>query len=333
MRPLKAGVIGLGVGEAHLESYREIENVEVRAICDIDPERLGAIGDAYGIGGRFTDYRRVTEDPEIDVVSICSYDDCHAEHLISALSNGKHAMVEKPVVLSRREAEAVYAVYEAGDRLLTSNLILRQSPRFQELKRRIEAGDFGDIFYLEGDYLHQILWKITEGWRGKMDFYCTFYGGGIHLVDLMRWLIGEEVVEVSAMGTDILTRGSAYKYPDTFVALMRFVGGALGKCAATLGPQRTKFHALNVYGTKRTFVNDMPHAKLFTGDEAVDEEVVTTPYPGMKKGDMLPEFVAAIRDGGRPAVDAVDIFRVMDVCFATWEAARTGARVKVDYVV
>ena len=53
----------------------------------------------------------------------------------------------------------------------------------------------------------------------------------------------------------------------------------------------------------------------------------------MKKGDMLPEFVAAIRDGGRPAVDAEDIFRVMDVCFATWEAAQTGARVKVDYLV
>ncbi len=333
MKPLKAGIIGLGVGEAHLKSYRKIENVEVRAICDIDRERLGTVGDAYDIGRRFTDYREITADPEIDLVSICSYDDRHAEQLISALSNGKHAMVEKPVVLTRAEAEAVYAAYEASGRLLTSNLILRQSPRFKELKRRIEAGDFGDIFYLEGDYLHQILWKITEGWRGGMDFYCTFYGGGIHLVDLMRWLIGEEVDEVSAMGTDILTRGSIYKYPDTIVALMRFASGALGKCATTLGPQRTKFHALNVYGTKRTFVNDMPHAKLFAGDEEADEEVVTTPYPGMKKGDMLPEFVAAIRDGGRPAVDAEDIFRVMDVCFAVWEAARTGARVKVDYLV
>jgi predicted dehydrogenase len=333
MKLLRAGVIGLGVGEAHVKSYQAIPGVEVRAICDIDPARLEVVGGRFDIARRHPGYRAVTEDPEIDMVSICSYDDCHAEQVLSALANGKHVMVEKPAVLHRREAEAVWRALSDSGLLLTSNLILRQSPRFQELKRRIEAGDFGDIFYLEGDYLHQILWKITEGWRGRMDFYCTFYGGGIHLVDLMRWLIGEEVVEVSAMGTDILTRKSAYKYPDTIVALMRFAGGALGKCAATLGPQRTKFHALNIYGTKRTFVNDMPHAKLFTGDEEGDEEVVTTPYPGMKKGDMLPEFVTAIRDGGRPAVDAVDIFRIMDVCFATWEATRTGARVKVNYLV
>ena len=107
----------------------------------------------------------------------------------------------------------------------------------------------------------------------------------------------------------------------------------LGKCAATLGPQRTKFHALNVYGTKRTFVNDMLHPKLFAGDEAGDEEAVITPYTGMKKGDMLPKFAAAVRSGGRPVVDAADILRVMDVCFAVWEATRTGARVKVDYLV
>jgi len=330
---LKAGVIGLGVGEAHVKSYQAIPGVEVRAICDIDPARLEAVGERFDIGRRHDGYRAVTEDPEIDMVSVCSYDDSHAEHVLSALAHGKHVMVEKPAVLHRREAEAVWAALEDSGLLLTSNLILRQSPRFQELKQRIEAGDFGDIFYLEGDYLHQILWKITEGWRGGMDFYCTFYGGGIHLVDLMRWLIGEEVVEVSAMGTDVLTRGSTYKYPDTIVALMRFEGGAIGKCATTLGPQRTKFHALNVYGTKRTFLNDMPHAKLFAGDEAGDEEAVTTPYPGMKKGDMLPEFVEAVRSGGRPVVDAADILRVMDVCFAVWEAARTGARVKVDYLV
>lgn len=333
MTTLKAGIIGLGVGEAHLRSYRAIEGVEVRAICDINPARLDEVGDSYGVGRRFTDYRKVTEDPEIDVISVCSYDDSHAEQLISAFRHGKHAMVEKPVVLHRAEAETVYAALAESGRTISSNLILRRSPRFQELKRMIEAGAFGEVFYIEGDYLHQILWKITEGWRGRMDFYCTFYGGGIHLVDLMRWLIDREVEEVSAMGTNILTRGSSYRFPDTIVALLRFAGGALGKCAATLGPQRTKFHALNVYGTKRTFVNDMPHAKLFEGDDESDEISVETPYPGMEKGDMLPDFVDAIRTGRAPLVGAEDIFRVMDVCFATWQSVQTGRTIKVDYLI
>ena len=123
------------------------------------------------------------------------------------------------------------------------------------------------------------------------------------------------------MGSDVSTRGSGYRYDDTFVALLRFSGGALGKCLTTLGPRRTKFHSLNVYGTKKTFVNDMPDAKLFSGDRPADEELLSNEderwrYPGMEKGDMIPDFIAAIREGREPEVGARDVFRVMDVCFA-----------------
>jgi predicted dehydrogenase len=333
MKVLRAGLIGLGVGEAHLRSYQAIDGVEVAAICDIDPARLTEIGDRYGIANRYSDFKSITENPDIDVISVCSYDDRHAEHLVSAFRHGKHVMVEKPVVLHRREAEDVYRALTDNKCKITSNLILRRSPRFQEIRRLIQNGSFGDIFYVEGDYLHEILWKITEGWRGRMDFYCTFYGGGIHLVDLMRWLVGEEFTEVTAMSNNVLTRGTSYKYPDFFAALMRFQSGAVAKCATSLGAQRPLFHALNVYGSKLTFVNDVPDGKLFSGDKPEDERAVTTPYPGMEKGDLLPDFIDAIRTNRRPQVDEIDIFRVMDVCFAVRDAAQTGRSVKVQYLV
>jgi predicted dehydrogenase len=285
------------------------------------------------VARRSADYRSITEDPDIDVVSICSYDDAHAEQLLSAFRHGKHVMVEKPIVLHRREAEAVYRALTDSGRKITSNLILRKTPRFRALKRMIEEGAFGDIFYVEGDYLHQILWKITEGWRGRMDFYCTFYGGGIHLVDLMRWLVGAEFTEAAAMANDVLTRGTSYKYPDFFAALLRFETGAVAKCATTLGPQRTKFHSLNVYGSKLTFVNDMPDAKLFAGDRPEDERPMTVPYPAVEKGDLLPDFIDAIRTGRAPEVGARDIFRVMDVCFAVREAAESGHTVPISYLI
>jgi len=135
------------------------------------------------------------------------------------------------------------------------------------------------------------------------------------------------------MGTDVLTRNSGYGRADSFINLLRFQGGALGKSFTTFGPRRTKFHALNVYGTKRTFINDIPNAKMFDGDAPDSEVAITTPYPGMEKGDLLPEFIDAIKSERIPEVSPLDVFRVMDICFAAWDAAQTGKTVSVNYLM
>lgn len=333
MKTLKAGVIGLGVGEQHVAGYQSCPAVEVAAVCDIDPAKLREVADRRGVSQRHADWRRVTEDPDIDVVSICSYDDAHADQVISAFRHGKHVMVEKPLCLYRRQAEEILRAQQDSGKSISTNFVLRRSPRFQELRTQIAGGRFGEIVALEGDYVHQILWKLTEGWRGRMEFYCVAYGGGIHLIDLMRWLIDQEVTEVASMGNKILTRDSAYAYPDTISSLLRFDRGTIGRTLSILGPQRTKFHSLTVYGTKSSFVNDMPNAKFFDGDEPGNEHVVSTPYPGVEKGDLLPDFIDAIRSQREPVVGAVDVFRIMDVCFAIWEAVVQRRTVEVSYLI
>jgi len=333
MKPLRVGVIGLGVGEQHVRSYQAIPGVVVQAVCDLNPAHLHAVQTRYGIPEAFVDSKMLTESRDIEVVSICSYDDSHAAQIISAFNHGKHVMVEKPVALNRKDAEKILRAQDDSGLKLTSNLILRQSPRFRQLRKWVEAGDFGDIFCIEGDYLHQILWKITSGWRGKMDFYSTIFGGGIHLIDLMRWLIQDEYAEVCGMGNKVLSKDSGYKFDDSFINVFRFSSGTLAKTLTTLGPQRTKFHSLNLYGTKKTFVNHSPDAELFTGDKIEDMQVVKTPYPGMEKGDLLPEFVAAIREDTEPEVSRTDVFRVMDVCFAAAEACETGNTVSINYLI
>ena len=330
---LKVGIIGLGVGDAHLKSYLNIKNVEVISLCDIDENKLNYISNKYKIKYKFTDSRNITEDAEIDVVSICSHDNYHAEQIISAFNNGKHVMVEKPAVLFKKEAEMVIKVWKQSKCIISSNLILRESPRFKNLKKMIQNGEFGEIYHIEGDYLHNILFKITKGWRGEMPFYSTVYGGGIHLIDLMCWLMQEKVVEVCSMGNNILTKHSNFKYPEIVTALLKFNNGATGKTTSTLGPQRTKFHSLNIYGTKKTFINHTKNAEIYSGDKETDCKIDTTPYPGIEKGDLLPEFISAIRDGKEPKVSGVDIFRVMDVCFAIWESYLKKRSVKVNYII
>jgi predicted dehydrogenase len=333
LKTLRAGVIGLGVGEQHVIGYNALPSMRVVAVCDIDSKRLEDVATRNNVPARFTDYRKITEDPDIDVVSICSYDDAHAAQAVSAFRNGKHVMVEKPVALHRQEAVEVLRAWQDSGRKLSSNLILRHSPRFREIKRMIAAGEFGEIVALEGDYIHEILWKITEGWRGQMDFYCVTYGGGIHLIDLMRWLINDEVMEVSGMGNKILTRGSNYRYPDMIINLLRFAGGAVGKTMTIFGPRRPQVHTLNVFGTRKSFVNGLPDGSLFDGDKPENVHAMNSPYPAIAKSDLLPDFVAAIREDREPAVSGRDVFRVMDICFAAWESVEANRTVKVVYQV
>lgn len=333
MQEISIGVIGLGVGERHVAAYREIPGVTVAAVCDMDEEKLHAVANRQEVDGRYTDYRKIIEDPRIDAVSICTYDNYHAVQVIEAFNAGKHVMVEKPITLNREDLAKVIRAQQDSGKRISSNLILRQSPRFIALREMVQRGDFGDIFYMEGDYLHQILWKITEGWRGQMDFYCVTYGGGIHLIDLMRWIIGEEVTEVTSMGAKKQTRGSSFAYPDVMTNLLRFESDALAKNTTTFGPQRHKMHSLNLYGTKLSFENGIPDGRLFRGDQPEDEEPFTVPYPAVEKGDLLPDFVAAIREGREPNVGAQDVFRVMEICFACWESVQNRRNVDVTYTI
>ena len=332
-RELKIGVIGLGVGEQHVIGYQRIPNVEVTDICDIDPSVLKIVGDRNDVPNRHQDYKQITENPNIDVVSIASYDNCHAIQAISAFENGKHVMIEKPLALNRHEAEAILRAQQDSGRFLSSNLILRKSPRFQELKNWIAKGYFGEIVTIEGDYLHQILWKLTQGWRGEMEFYCVTYGGGIHMIDLMRWLLDEEIVEVCGMSNKKLTRGSKFNFDDTVTNLLKFKSGTVGRTTSNLGAQRPQIHGLSVYGTEKSFINDTPHAKLFHGENSEDIEIVETNYPGIDKFGLLPDFISSIRNGDEPEVSAKDVFRVMDICFACYESLKAKKTVNVDYLI
>ena len=332
-RKLKIGVIGLGVGEQHVIGYQRIPNVEVTDICDIDPSVLKIVGDRNDVPNRHQNYKQITENPNIDVVSIASYDNCHAIQAISAFENGKHVMIEKPLALNRHEAEAILRAQQDNRRFLSSNLVLRKSPRFQELKNWIAKGYFGEIVTIEGDYLHQILWKLTQGWRGEMEFYCVTYGGGIHMIDLMRWLLDEEIVEVCGMSNKKLTRGSKFNFDDTVTNLLKFKSGTLGRTTSNLGAQRPQIHGLSVYGTEKSFINDTPHAKLFHGDNSEDIEIVETNYPGIDKFGLLPDFISSIRKGDEPEVSAKDVFRVMDICFACYESLKAKKTVNVDYLI
>jgi predicted dehydrogenase len=331
---LKAGIIGLGVGESHIKGYETHPACKVVALCDFLEEKRAMAREKYPSMKITGHANEVLEDPSIDVVSIASYDNYHYEQIVNALTNNKHVFVEKPFCNNKKEAAHIRTLLKDKPKLkMFSNLILRKSPRFHLLKQMIEARKMGDLFYVEGDYNFGRLHKITEEWRGKMDFYSVIYGGGVHMVDLLLWLTGDRVTEVTAYGNNISSRGTQFKYNDLVVCILKFESGMTGKISVNFGCVCPHFHNLSVYGAKATFINGSEYGLLYESrDPAVEPKKIFEAYPGVHKGDFIYNFVDSILNGSREEISQEEIFNSMSVCFAIEEAADRGRPVPVEYI-
>jgi len=332
---LNVGIIGWGVGQAHAAAYAAHADCRIKAICDFDSAKLDQARAEYPHVSAFTTQAdRLLDDSRIDVVSIASYDNFHHDQVIKALQAGKHVFVEKPLCLHAHEAKDIkHHLAKRPSLKFSSNLILRTSPRFLAIKDWIDAGAFGRLFFLDGDYNYGRIHKIIDGWRGQIDDFSPVLGGGVHIIDLMLWLAPGAVVEVDAYGGNLATQESAYRYHDMVVAILKFDTGLLAKMSVNLGCVYPHFHRFSVYGTKATFENGLDHGLLFDQrDPAAPPRKVEQPYPGVHKGGLIPDFIDAILNDRQPAVSADQIMRAMSVCFAIDQAARLGGPVPVESI-
>ncbi len=328
---LRAAVIGLGVGTHHIRGYEAHAQCRTVAVCDLDESRLVAHADYQTT----TNAGEILADADIDVVSIATYDDSHAALVCEALRQDKHVFCEKPLCLCPQEARQIRALLNERPHLqLSSNLILRRCPRFREVRQRIRNGEFGTVFHLEADYLYGRLHKLTEGWRGELDFYSIVYGGGVHMVDLLMWLHGSRVERVSACGNRLATAESRFRFNDMVTATLQFESGATGKVSANSACRHPHFHAVNVFGTDLTFVNGLEHGLMYRSlDHDDPPEVMQAAYPGYMKGDLITHFIDMILNPElEPEVMADDAFDAMSVCFAIEEAVASGQTTEVEYL-
>jgi len=331
MRQLRAGVIGLGVGEQHIAGYCRATNTQVVALCDADPEKQAMAREKYPDCFIYADADEMIEASGIDVISIASFDHHHAKQVIRALDCGKHVFCEKPLCISETELSAIRTALarNAGLRLST-NTILRMSPRFRNLRERISRGELGSLYYAEADYNYGRLAKLKGGWRGNIQHYSVILGGGIHVIDLLLWLSGRRVVEVSAAGNKICSKGYGFTTPDMVVAILRFDDGMLGKVTANFGCVYPHFHKLTVYGTEATFENSPDAASLYKSrDRNTLPDRLDTVYPGIEKGDLIPGFVEAIRGNGRAEIEEDELFATMETCLAIDRSWREGVPVRI----
>ncbi len=334
---LQVAIVGLGVGEQHARAFNKNQRCQIRWLCDFDTEKASRLRSNIGcVGALITrDIGEVLNDPEVDVVSIATYDHHHYKQVVDSLSAGKHTFVEKPLCRGLKELSRIKEVWHRRqpELKLQSNLVLRAAPLYQWLERLIMSGDFGDVYSFDGEYLYGRLSKLTHGWRKNVQDYSVLEGGGIHLIDLMLWLVKEKPVEVYAVGNGISTESSDFIYNDFSTAVMKFSSGLVARITANFGCVHRHQHVMRIYGTNKTFLYDDLGARVHQSrDPEVESSPVSLQPLPLGKGDLIDDFINSILDKRDVAEITQGTFDAISVCAASDISIKTGRPEKIDYV-
>lgn len=269
MARLKVGIIGTGgISDIHMSAYAANPEAELYAFCDLNEERATRKAEKYGVSRIYTDYNKMLADPELDAVSICTWNNGHAPIGIAAIKAGKHVLVEKPLCMTIEEALEVEKAVRASDRVLQVGFVRRYGNNTKIVKQFIESGDMGEIYYAKASCLRKI--GNPGGWFADLE---RSGGGplidlGVHVIDLTWYLMGRPKVK-SVSGNTYKKLGnrsniqnlSYYKssdydpnrndVEDLANALIRFENGAslLVDVSFTLHAKQDEI-AVKVYGEK-----------------------------------------------------------------------------------
>ncbi len=152
-RKLKIGIIGTGwIAEAHIESYKNMPDVEIVAAADLIPGKAEAFMKKYGVEGvRFYPSHKelIDNEPELDGVSICTYNTAHAEPAIYALDHGVNVLLEKPFTVTTEEAVEVMRAEKKSGKILSIGFQPRGDENMQMIKKVVQSGALGKIYYIQ----------------------------------------------------------------------------------------------------------------------------------------------------------------------------------------
>lgn len=341
MSKLKVGVIGCGsiAIHRHLSEYSANESVEIVAVCDIIEERANNAAKQFG-GKAYTDYEALLADDEIDAVSVCLPNYLHAPVSIAALNVGKHVLCEKPMATSREEAAAMIEAAKSNGKKLMIGHNQRFVGSHQKAKQLIEAGELGKIYSFRTAFGHPgpESWSIDgrESWFFNKDeaFIGAMGDLGVHKTDLIRYLLGEEIVEVAGFvetnakeNTDV---------DDNAVCVLKTESGVIGTLAASWAYTAIQDNSTVIYGEKGVLrLEDDPKYSLianYTNGEVVNYElgaIQTNEEGGQHTTHVIDHFVTAVLDDTEVPVSGEEGKKSLEVVLAALESNETKTIVKL----
>ena len=267
MKTINVAVIGAGwFGDVHSECLLRAQSmlhdvkVKLHTVVDIYEPAAIKCKEKYGFEYYTTDWHEVIDNPEIDLVDVCTDNKFHKEMSVAAIERGKHVFCEKP--LSDTVEDAVYMT-EAADKAGITNMVdfhYRKIPALAQLHDLIQAGKLGRIYHIKGMFLQDFGFDSPMTWRFKK---ASSGGGSIvtmgsHVIDAVRYLVGE-IDEVCSVGETFIDKRTdpntgmtdTCDVDDAMTVLLKFKNGAIGMLMTSwLCHGCRHHHELEVYGEK-----------------------------------------------------------------------------------
>jgi predicted dehydrogenase len=204
-RQIRIGIVGVGgiAQNQHIPGYlRRCQDVEIVALCDIDEDKLKSVGARYGVPRLTTDYRELVRMEDLDAVDICTLPDMHHPVAMAAIERGKHVFCEKPLALTYPLATQMYKVAEAAGVKTGVGFTHRMTPAARLAQRMISSGALGDIYHVIAIYAmggaHFEELPMTRRRTRAVNGGGPLFELGSHMVDMVRWWLGQEIVAVCA---------------------------------------------------------------------------------------------------------------------------------------
>ncbi len=261
MKTYNVAVIGYGwAGGAHIAAINGTSLARVTGVCSSRPHDPVLLRTRHNCElEQFRDIDAVLRRDDIHVVSICSYPQLHAEHLIAAARAGKHFIVEKPIALSPADAHAVaQAVAAAGVKGCVC-FEGRFSRQFLATKALIDSGQLGVIHYGEFDYYHGIgPWYGQFRWNTRKEYAgSSLLSAGCHALSALLLCMGNEVASVTSQATYSRNELFAqYDYPTTSVTIVTFKDGRIGKVASVIDCLQPYYRHVHLVGSEGSMLDN-----------------------------------------------------------------------------
>lgn len=332
---LHVGIIGMSIGRRHAEGVLAQENAVLSWICDLDEKLLAERQETFHAQHTCTDYHEILNDPEVDCVIVCTPDQLHRRISEEALAAGKHVLCEKPLALTREDIEAIVAAAKKSDKKFMVGQVCRYTQSFIKAKELVDAGEIGELTFVESEYAHdyeQILTGV-HSWRQDPLRY-GIVGGGCHAVDLLRWIAGNPEV-ISAYGVH-KTFKDLTAIDDTHIAIMRFPNGVIGKVFCSISCKRDYTMRTVLYGTRGTIITDntSPTMTVFRQNPVTrksEAEIIPIEVNNHNMVGEFAEFYDIIVNDRPVRTTAMEGANTIAACLAIVDSANSGQPVVPEY--